>query len=299
MWFKNLQLFRFSPNDQINVGALAEQLARHSLQPCSALERQRVGWVAPNGNGALAHSLKHHLLISLGVEKKLLPASIVNQVAKEKIADLEEQQGFRPGRKQTREIKEQVTDELLPQAFSLRRNTMIWIDPVGGWLAIDSSNATKAEEALELLRKSADALAPVPLRVSLSPGAAMTEWLASNEAPEGFSVDLDAELQSPGEGKATVRYVRHALDADEVNRHIEQGKQCTRLALTWNDRVSFVLTETLTIKKLNFLDVVMEELDTDAETAEEQFDANFALMTGELSALLESLVAALGGEAER
>jgi recombination associated protein RdgC len=294
MWFKNLQLFRLPSNDQVTRDDLANQLARHALQPCSANERQRIGWTAPNGNNELVYSLNRQMLVALGTEKKLLPASVVNQVANERIADLEEQQGFRPGRKQCREIKERVTDELLPQAFSIRRNTLVWIDPVGRWLVVDSSNTTRAEEALELLRKSVDGFNPTPLNVSLSPTAAMTDWLASNEAPSGFSVDLEAELQSPGEGKATVRYVRHALEAEEVRRHIGKGKKCTRLALTWNDRISFVLTDGLTLKKLNFLDVVMEESESNVETAEEQFDADFALMTGELSRLLHDLVAALG-----
>ncbi|MES2353007.1 MAG: recombination-associated protein RdgC [Pseudomonadota bacterium] len=296
MWFKSLQLFRIPSPAEITADGLAAQLEKHTLLPCSAMERQRVGWVAPNGKDSLVYSLNRQMLIALGAEKKLLPASVINQVAKERVADLEEQQGFKPGRKQAREIKERVTEELLPQAFSIRRNTLAWIDPVGGWVVVDSSNATKAEELLELLRKSADGFSPMPLKVNLSPVAAMTEWLVSNEAPSKFSVDLEAELQSSSEGKATVRYLRHALDAEEISRHIGKGKQCTRLALTWNDRVSFVLTDTLALKKLSFLDVVLEESGSQAETVEEQFDADFALMTGELSRLLEDVVAALGGE---
>jgi len=296
MWFKNLQLFRFPLDSQMTADSLADQLSRHILQPCSAIERQRLGWVAAAPDGGLVYSLNRQMLISLGSEKKLLPASVVNQVAKEKIADLEEQQGFRPGRKQVREIKERTTEELLPQAFSVRRTTSIWIDPDRGWLIVDSANANKADEALELFRKSVTDLTPMPVRVNLSPATAMTGWLAGDEAPPGFSVDLEAELQAPGEGKATIRYVRHALDAEEVGRHIGKGKQCTRLALTWNDRVSFVLTENLALKKINFLDVVKEESEYQADTVEEQFGADFALMTGELSRLLPDLLTAFDGE---
>ncbi len=35
-----------------------------------------------------------------------------------------------------------------------------------------------------------------------------------------------------------------------VRRHIQSGKQCTRLAMTWADRVSFVLTESLDVKRI-------------------------------------------------
>ncbi len=299
MWFKNLQIFRLSANIDITADSLTDQLSQYVLQPCSAMEQQRVGWVAPTGNGPLVHSVNRQMLIALGSEKKLLPASVINQAANERIAELEAQQGFRPGRKQVKEIKELVTETLLPQAFRIRGRTLAWINPMGGWLVIDASNITKAEELIGLLCKSTQDISPMPLRVNQAPATAMTEWLAANEAPSGFSVDLDAELQSPSQSKSTVRYVRHTLDVEEVNRRIEEGKQCTRLALTWNDRVSLMLTDQLIIKKLSFLDIVMEESATHADTVEEQFDADFALMTGELSLLLTDLIAALGGEVKQ
>ena len=125
----------------------------------------------------------------------------------------------------------------------------------------------------------------------------MTDWLVSGEAPADFTVDRDCELRSPLEEKATVRYVRHPLDGTEIREHIVAGKVPTRLALTWKDRLSFVLTDKLEIKRLAFLDIIKEEAETQAETAAEQFDADFTLMTGELARFLPDLVAALGGEA--
>ncbi|AAP85953.1 hypothetical protein PHG201 (plasmid) [Cupriavidus necator H16] len=60
------------------------------------------------------------------------------------------------------------------------------------------------------------------------------QWLAGDAAPSGFTVDQEIELQSGAESKATVRYVRHPLDAENLRRHIAAGKRCTRLAMTWN-----------------------------------------------------------------
>jgi recombination associated protein RdgC len=125
----------------------------------------------------------------------------------------------------------------------------------------------------------------------------MADWLAGGEAPAGFSIDQDCELRSVTEDKAAVRYVRHTLEGDEVRAHLVGGKLPTRLALTYDERVSFVLTEKLEIKRLDFLDVVKEKVDeAGAEDARALFDAGFALMTGELARLLPALVAALGGE---
>lgn len=297
MWFKNLQIYRLPAGWNLTAARLTEQLARYPFQPCGSLDMQSRGWISPRGDDSLVHSLGGQMLIAFGAEQKLLPASIINQFAKDRSDEIEEQQGYKPGRKQLREIRERITDELLPRAFSRRRTTFVWIDPVHGWLAVDAANAAKAEEVLELLRKSVDDL-PLSLpKTRLSPVTAMTGWLASGEPPPGFTIDRDCELRASGEEKATVRYSRHALDADEIRSHIAAGKLATRLALTWNDRVSFVLTEPLQIKRLAFLDIVQEEAESQAETADEQFDADFALMTGELARFLPDLVEALGGEA--
>ncbi len=296
MWFKNLQIYRLPAPWTMSAEQLEKFLTPHAFGSTSSMDMQNQGWASPRDNGMLVHTVNRQMLIMLGSEKKLLPASVINQVSKAKATEIEEQQGFKPGRKQMREIKEQVTDALLPRAFSIRRNTLAWIDPVNGWLVIDSATPTKADEVLKLLLKSVDKLPLESLHVVLSPVAAMTDWLLADEAPSGFTVDQDTELRSTAESKATVRYVRHTLEADDIRRHIAGGKQCTRLAMTWADRISFVLTESLTIKRINPLDVIKESADTTMQNEDERFDSDMALMTGELSRMLGDLIAALGGE---
>ena len=261
-----------------------------------SIEIQAHGWVSPRDDGALVYSANRQMLLVYRAEKKLLPASVVTQVTKARALEIEEQQGFKPGRKQLRELKEQVTDELLPRAFSIRRDTRVWIDPVNGWLAIDSSSATVCDDILSLLVKSVTDLPLASVRTARSPVSAMTEWLLSGEAPAGFTLDRDTELRSTGEGNATVRYVGHALEADDMRRHIEAGKQCMRLAMTWDDRVSFVLTPSLTLKRVNPLDVIKEAADPTAQNDDERFESDFMLMTGELARMLSALTDALGGE---
>jgi recombination associated protein RdgC len=299
MWFKNLQIYRLTAPWTLTVEQLEQKLAPLAFAPCSSLDMQSQGWVAPRGNGRLVHSVNRQLLLQLGTEKKLLPATVINQVSKARAAELEEQQGFKPGRKQMKEIKEQVADELLPRAFSIQRSTHIWIDPVNGWLVVDAAGASKADEVFKLLLKSLEVLPFGALRTERSPLSAMTDWLAADEAPAGFTVDQDTELRASGEGKATVRYVRHTLEPEDVRRHIAGGKQCTRLALTWNDRVSFVLTESLAIKRVAPLDVLKENQDAALQNDDERFDTDFALMSGELAKLMADLIEALGGEEQQ
>ena len=271
-------------------------LAPHAFAPGNSVEMQSHGWASPRDNDSLVYSLNGQMLLTFRAEKKLLPASVVTQVTKARALELEEQQGFKPGRKQMRELKEQVTDELLPRAFSIRRDTRVWIDTKNGWLVIDAGSQAVADEVRGLLVKSIDQLPLGTVRVTQSPVAAMTEWLLSGEGPAGFTLDQDTELRSPTEGNATVRYVGHTLDAEDMRRHIEAGKQCMRLAMTWNDRVSFVLTPSLIIKRIAPLDVLKEASDPTAQNDDERFDSDVTLMTAELDRMLCDLLDALGGE---
>lgn len=299
MWFKNLQIYRLTAPWTLSAEQLEEKLAPQAFSSGTSMDMQNQGWSAPRENGGLVHCVNQQLLLQLATEKKLLPASVINQVSKARATELEEQQGFKPGRKQMKDIKEQVTDELLPRAFSIQRSTRVWIDPVNGWLVVDAASPSKADEVFKLLLKSLEVLPFGNLRTERSPLSAMTEWLAADEAPAGFTVDQDTELRATGEGKATVRYVRHTIDPDDVRRHIAAGKQCTRLALTWADRVSLVLTESLAVKRIAPLDVLKENDDASMRNEDERFDSDFALMTGELAKMLGELVEALGGEEQQ
>jgi recombination associated protein RdgC len=299
MWFRNLQIYRLGDDWQWDATRLAEKLAHAAFQPCGGFDMQSRGWVPPRGEeGELLVSVNRQWLIALGVEQKLLPGSVIRQYTQSRLTELEAKQGFKPGRAQQRDMREQVTAELLPRALVTRRLVYAWIDPVNRWLIIDAASPAKAELVLEHLKLTLDDLPLKLFRTRSAPGTAMTTWLAGNEAPAGFTIDRDCELRAAGEEKAVVRYVRHPLDGDEIGRHITSGKAVTRLALSWRDRISFVLTEQLQVKRLTFLDVLKEDAEKQADNGDDLFEANFALMSGELPQLLADLAAALDGEAE-
>jgi recombination associated protein RdgC len=294
MWFRNLQILRFDPATALEVDAFSQQLHNESFQPCTSLARESRGWIPPRGDDRLVCATHGQWLLALGVEQKLLPASVVRQTVEARAAELERRMGVKPGRKRLRELKDEVTDELLPRAFSRYRTTFAWIDPAHGWLVIDAASPKKSGEFLEVLRKSLDEFPFAPLETKRSPAAAMTEWLAAGDAPSGFSIDRDCELQSPLEERATVRYANHVLtDTAEIRNHIAAGKVPTKLALTWRDRLSFLLTDKLEVKRLKLVDVTTTENDGEADDAEERFEADFVLMSGLLDRFLSELAEAI------
>ncbi len=293
--FKNAQIYRLDPNWGVTRNELEEQLAKRTFQPCGNQDMESRGWVSPKGDDELVAAAGDHWMVALMSETKLLPSAVVNEIADERAAEIADQQGYKLGRKQLKELREQVTQELLPRAFTRKRVLNAWIDPKGGWLVVNAPSQSKAEDLLEALRHTLDSFPLTLLRTQLSPMSAMAEWLSSGEAPEGFTVDQDFSLKSVAEDGAVATFKRHDLEGAHVKEHLEAGKLPTRLALTYNDRVSFVLTEKGEVKSIDFLDVVRESLE-DAEDASALFDAQLALMAGEMGELIASLVAALGGE---
>ncbi len=296
MWFKNLSLYRLPRNWAVDAAQLAAQLAERTLQGCAATDPRSIGWLPPRPDGILLYAAEQQYLLALGIEEKLLPASIVKRFAADKVKAIEENEGRRVGRREMREIIDETTLSLLPRAFVRQRTTYGWLDPINGWLVIDCASPAKADEFLEFLHKCVEGLPAKLVKVMRSPSAAMTGWVAAGEAPPGFTLDQDLELRSAD--KATVRYVNHTLEGEEIGRHIAGGKIVTRLAMTWNDRISFVLDDNLQLKRLTFLDLLKEQADGQGENEDERFAIDFTLMTGELARLLDALVDALGGEAK-
>ncbi len=297
MWFRNLRIYRLSSDWNKDPKQLSELLAKQPLKRCGSFDMQSRGWVYPK-DGDFVHAVNRQWVIALGVEQKLLPTTVIRQIAQERATEIEVEQQRKLGRKELRDLRESVEQELLPRAFTCRRTTWAWIDPINGWLVLDAGSDAKADEFIDVLGRTVGDVQLRALHTQVSPSTAMTEWLAAGEAPPGFSIDADLELQSAAAAQSVIRYVRHALEGEEIRQHIAAGKLAMKLGMTWNDRVSLVLNDRLQLKRLAFLDKVKEEAEQSARDSEEQFDADFVLMAGELKLLLDDLLLALGGEAK-
>ncbi len=298
MFFRNLQVYRLA-DFMLGFSALEEQLSRGAFKECGPADASSRGWVPPRGltgECPLAELINGQWVLCLKVQERLLPSSVISDEVSKRAAAIEDQQGYKPGRRQLKELRERVAEELLPQAFRRNRKTYVWIDPDQGWFGVDAATPARAEEVIEHLRHSLDTFPLQLLRTRLSPTAAMADWLASGEAPFGFTLDRECEVKGIGEEKGSVRYTRMPVDGNDVKAHLANGKLPTKLALTWSDRLSFVLTDRLELKRVFILDVAKEQ--ESAENADELFDADFTIMTGEFRRFLPDLVTALGGEVE-
>jgi recombination associated protein RdgC len=299
--FKNLIVYRIAAGWSVGAAEMEAALAKARFVECGATQPLSFGWIEPRGvaHGALAEVVAGQLLLKLATEQKVLPASVVKRRVDAMAAHIEQSTGRKPGKKQKKELKEEAVLELLPQAFTKQAAINVWIDAKQMLLMVDASSPARADEAVTLLVKSFDGLSISHAATAESPAVAMTRWLSTGDAPAGFSIDRECELKSADEMKSVVRYARHPLDTDEVRRHIQEGKLPTKLALTWQGRVSLLLTEAMQIKKIAFLDGVFDGAGASSSSAggdDDRFDADAAIATGELRQLIPDLLAALGGE---
>lgn len=302
MWFKNLSLYRFVQRFSWDAEEIDARLAARAFRPVAELELSFTGWVSPLGHERppAVHATGGHLMFCARKEEKVMPAAAVRDALDARVREIEQREG-RPVRGRRRaEIKDDVVFEMLPRAFTRSGMTFAWVDPREGWLVVDAASPRKAEELIGLLRETLDTLPVVPLTVATAPPAVMTGWLTTGEIPGGFQVEDECDLLDPGEDRGTVRVRRQDLGSDEIRTHLDAGKLVTQLALTFEDRLSFVLDQRLTVKRLKFLDVVQEAArEVDAESAAERFDTDFAVMSLELARFLPRLVEAFGGEGRR
>jgi len=298
MWFKNLIVYRLPADWSVSARVLEDKLAVRQLMPCGSFDMQSKGWVFSSDLERYVHTVNGQHLIALGVDQKLLPGSIIRQVATERAKEMAKEQGYPVGRRQMRELKMRVTEELRGRALTRKRVTHAWIDPINHWLVVNASSEGKAEELVETLRDTIGGSLQVTLLESeRSASATITSWLMLGDAPLTFTIDDEAELQAADQSKPTIRYVRHPLDGKEIRAQLQGGMFATRLGLTWKDRISFVLNEKLHVKKLEFLLIDEDKPEDGSSTSPgEKFDIDLTLMTGELNALLTDLSAVLGNE---
>jgi len=300
MWFKNLTAFRLIEPFPHTAETLAARLEPRAFQPCPSHQPSAAGWAPPLGRKAveLVHAVAGRLLVRLRTEERVLPSTVVQQALAERIAEIEDRQGRPVRRREQRELRERLVEELLPRALTRCRDGYVYVDSAAGWLVVDSASPRGVEELTGFLRKSLDTLAIAPLEVRKPVTAVMTAWLAEGRAPAEFALGDVCELREASETGGVVRCRGQDLTGDEIRGHLEAGKQVTQLGLIWSERVAFVLDEVLTVRRLRFLDVVRESLrDSGIDSPEAVSDAEFALMTGELALLLPRLLEVFGGEA--
>lgn len=298
--FKNAIVYRMTRDIQISSDELEAQLKNLEFSPCGSQDMMKVGWTNPIKTGeALTHSVGNQILIVAKREEKILPTDVIKKELQAKIDKLETEQGRRLKKTEKDSLKDEVVQDLLPRAFSKESTVSVWIDNDNQRIIVDASSAKRAEDTLALLRKTLGSLPVVPLTMKTPIELTLTDWLRDGVIPQGFNLTDEAELKAMLAEGGIARFKKQDLVSDEIASHIEAGKLVTKLSLDWNDTIQFTLCDDCSLKKIKFSDMLKAQNDDiDREDIAQRFDADFALFTGEMTRLIDSVIQSLGGEVD-
>lgn len=300
MWFRNLCVYQLAEGFALEAEALESRLEAFAFQPVAGSEPESRGWVAPLGRSGrqLVHASGGRMMVCLQTEARLLPPAVIRETLDERVAEREAREGRHLGRKEKARMKEEVTLDLLPRAFTRSKRCHAYIDPQAGWIVVDTATWREAEALTEDLRAALGSLPVRPLQSETNPQQVLTEWLAHDRFPGDIEPGEEAVFEDPRSEGAEVRCKRQDLRSNEIRAHITAGKRVRRMSLTWDDRLACVIDADLSVKRLKFLDVVQDDADDrEPESAEERFDADFAIMGLELARFLPRMLAWFGGPA--
>ncbi|MEF3081909.1 recombination-associated protein RdgC [Luteimonas sp. SMYT11W] len=297
MFFRHLTLFRFPI--ALDLSELDTRLAEFPLRPVGPLELSSHGFVSPLGRDAEAITHRgpdelQAIWLTVVGEERILPGPVVNELLSKRIQEFDQKQGRRPGGKMRKQMKDDLLQELMPRAFVKPVRVDALIDLRNGVIAVNTSSRKAAEHVVSQVRAALGSLPTLPLNAEVSPRGVMTGWIAGETLPDGLTLGEECELKDPSDQGATVRATKQDMATEEITRHLEAGKQVTKLALNLDDHVSFVLGEDLTIRKFKLLDGALDSLEhTENDDMRAELDARFALMVMEFRRLFAVLERAL------
>ena len=112
-------------------------------------------------HGPLIESIGGQLIAKLLIETKAVPSSIVKRKEALQAQEIEAQTGRKPGKKEQREMREDILHSLLPQAFAKQGSVMVWVNPKDRLMAIDAGSTGKADEVSRTALKVKTSLTPM------------------------------------------------------------------------------------------------------------------------------------------
>jgi len=299
MWFRNLQLYRLGQHFDLSPETLDKRLLKQVFRTCNPGDTATAGWVPPLGRHGrqLVHAANGRIMICARRAEKIIPASVVRQLLDDRVAEIETTESRDVHRREKIRMKDDIMVDLLPRALTRITNQYAYIDTTSDLLVVDSASASRAEALISLLRDTLGNLAASPVQVKHSGRDFMTRWLDGKPMPVGFELGEDCELMHPDPEGGVISCKRQDLSAAEIRNHIKNGKYAVKLGIQWKQRLSCILHEDLSLKRLRFEDVITDEVDdTSADDPATRFDLDFSLMTLELSDFLPAMLHALGGE---
>lgn len=299
-WFKNLRIYRLTKPIRFTPETIGEKLSQHEFQPCGNLDPVKYGWTLPLGRhgSEFVHAANDNILIAAKRQEKIIPGALIKEQLEDRLQEIRDEESRFVGRAERQTLKDEIIFSLLPKALTKSSFDFAYIDKQNALLVVNTSSAKRAEELISALRESLGSLKLVPFTVQKTPAHVMTDWLRNGKINKRFELGEECELQAAKDGRV-IRCKKQDLTAHEILNHLESGMLVSKVAITWNEAISCIIDDQLGIKRIKYEDAIQEKVkEYDADSAVEQMDIDFSIMTVELAAFINDLAKAFGGQAE-
>lgn len=294
MWYKNAIIYLLPDGWQLEAG-FAEKLEQAAFTPCMGLDWFSEGFAPPTPfSSDFVFTAQNSNRVRLKHEEKVLPSATVRDLVHEKVAEIQEAEARNVGLIEKQQLKEQITDDLLPRALTQSRRTEAIFDTERGYLLVNEASDKRAEQMLIKLREALGGLKVAMPYTRESPSSLMTEWLLQGHAEGDFELGYNVLLQGVGDVVPKVKISKKDLTHPEVIQHAKNGMKVVELELEWREQISFTLTQNFALKRIQFLDVLQEEAEQGDNAASFTF-ASQIIMTTALGGMLDELANLLCG----
>jgi recombination associated protein RdgC len=291
MWFKQIQLFQLAKSWNLSMESMLAGLESLAFSPCLPSLPMSAGWVSPvdEPGASLIRTINDCSMLCLQLEEKILPAMVIRQTLLEKIRHVETQEKRKLRAKEKFDLKDEIIHTLMPRAFSKLTRIYAYIDNRSHRLVLGTQNAKRAEQFITLFKRSVtEGVERYELK-RLAP--LLTHWLRQKDYPAAFAIEKAAVLQDPKLQNRIIRCQQQDLFAASIQALIADGCEVKRIGLCWQDRVSFVLADDFSLSAIKYQEAILAEAqDMEPETAQQQFDADFLIMTETLAGLFNALL---------
>ena len=257
--------------------------------PTQPTQEKSIGWIPPREeNGALIESVAGQQIIKLAIETRSVPAATIKEEVEKACAAVEQETGRKPGKKERRDIADEVKFNLLPSAFPKRVHILGWIDPEAGLLVIDCTSTSRLDDFAKAVVEAGDGVVLQPLNTKQSPVGVMSVRLLDPDLDSVLWTGWACQLESMDDSKRKVKYANCYLDTDEIKDYIRAGMAAVKLEFGFEDVVTFTLNESGSMSQIGLdVEYIGEEADA--------FDVDVSLFTKIMQQVIPALIHELGG----
>lgn len=289
--FRNICVYRLDSNSTsaLMVFAVSQSIADRRFHPCGQTEPNRCGFVPVIGDD-FAPSVADGYALKLRTQKRILPASVVNDELKKQIEKIEREQSRKVGSKERKRLKDDVYFSLLPKAFTKDSDMLILVLPVQGLILVESSSLKTAETALNAMRLAFVSL-PVSRPAFALPIAERLKYDFIAGIGSSFKPGCDFDF---ADEESAVKFKGVDVSSKEAGDALD-GRTIKKMSLIYHDSVLFKITDDCRLQGVRMSERMRGELTSqNAEDYLAEQQAELHLWAATLAVMVPELLRDLG-----